>query len=221
MRLNCHLLFMISRAIEPTTSQKRKLSHIATAHIATKSRCQWVGEKKPLMVTYHDEEWGIAVHDDLKHFELLTLEGAQAGLSWETILNKREGYRKAFKSFDPAQVAVMSDTELAALLVNPDIVRHKAKINSTRTNARVFLDIQQEHGSFDKYIWAFVGGKPIVNRKDTLSEIPSSSEESMKISLDLKNRGMKFVGPTIMYAYMQAAGLVDDHTKNCWRAQCN
>jgi len=184
-----------------------------------KIRCGWVGTGKPFYEEYHDKEWGVPVHDDLKHFEMLILEGAQAGLSWETILKKREGYRKAFKGFDPQKVARMTDAALEKLLENPQIVRNRLKIFAARRNARVFLEIQKEFGSFDAYVWRFVGGKPIEGRRKTLKDIPVRTAESDALSKDLKKRGMSFVGSTIIYAHMQATGLVNDHVADCWRAK--
>ena len=180
-------------------------------------RCAWVGINKPHYEHYHDTEWGIPVHEDLKHFEMILLEGAQAGLNWETILKRREGYRDAFKQFNPLAVANMTDEELEKLLTNPNIIRNRLKIFSARQNARVFIKIQKEFGSFDHYVWQFVGGKQIVNRPETLKDIPVSTKESTALSRDLKKRGMRFVGETIMYAYMQAVGLVDDHVVDCFR----
>lgn len=165
---------------------------------------------------YHDCEWGVPSHDDYHLFEMLILEGAQAGLSWETILKKREGYRKAFHYFNPKKVAAMGDQELEALRENPAIIRNKLKIYSARQNAKVFLEIQQEFGSFDAYLWTFVGGAPIKNHWINAAEVPVSTPESDALSKDLKKRGMNFVGSTIMYAYMQAVGLVIDHTTDCW-----
>jgi DNA-3-methyladenine glycosylase I len=185
--------------------------------LSNKLRCSWVGTNKPHYERYHDEEWGVPVHDDNKHFEMLILEGAQAGLNWETILKKRDGYRKAFKNFDPIKVANMEDAELEKLLLNPEIIRNRLKIFSARKNAQAFLNIQKEFGSFDNYIWQFVGGTPIVNKLKTLQEVPATSKESDAISKDLKKRGMTFVGSTIIYAYMQAVGIVNDHLVNCWR----
>ncbi len=182
----------------------------------TLSRCFWAEAAKPAYIAYHDTEWGVPVHDDRKHFEMLILEGAQAGLSWETILNKREGYRRGFKNFDPAKVSGMTDDELEAQLTNPEIVRNRLKVYSARINARVFLGIQREFGSFDTYVWAFVGGTPIVNAWASRSELPVTTPESDVLSTDLKKRGMKFVGSTIMYAYMQAVGLVNDHMADCY-----
>jgi DNA-3-methyladenine glycosylase I len=173
---------------------------------------------KPYYVTYHDHEWGIPVHDDQLLFEMLILEGAQAGLSWETVLKRREGYRKAFKNFDPKKVAKMTDAELEALLLDEAIIRNRLKVYSARTNAQTFLAIQKEFGSFDAYLWRFVNGKPIVNRPKNAHAIPDRTKESDALSKDLKKRGMSFVGSTIMYAFMQAVGLVNDHVKDCFKA---
>lgn len=181
------------------------------------NRCPWVGQNKPHYEQYHDHEWGVPVHEDRKHFEMLLLEGAQAGLSWETILKRREGYRKAFKQFDPQAVAQMTDEELEALLQDPGIIRNRLKVFSARKNANVFLNIQQEFGSFDRYVWQFVNNHPLLNRPSSFNEIPTSSKESDALSKDLKKRGMSFVGSTIIYAYMQAIGLVNDHIKSCHR----
>jgi DNA-3-methyladenine glycosylase I len=180
-------------------------------------RCGWVGTGKPYYEEYHDQEWGIPVYEDLKHFEMLILEGAQAGLSWETILKKRQGYKDSFKNLNPKEVALMTDDELEALMLNPNIIRNRLKIFSTRKNAIAFLEIQKEFGSFNNYAWKFVGGKPIINKWKSLQELPASSQESDAFSKDLKKRGMKFVGSTIMYAYMQAVGMVNDHLTYCWR----
>lgn len=179
-------------------------------------RCAWVGKDKPHYEHYHDTEWGIPVHDDVKHFEMLLLEGAQAGLSWETILKRRKGYFKAFKRFNPKRVAQMTDAELDELLNDEGIIRNRLKVFSARTNAQVFLKIQREFGSFDNYVWQFVGGKIKVNRPASLKQIRATTPESDNLSKDLKKRGMKFVGSTIMYAYMQAVGLVNDHMANCF-----
>ncbi|MBS0185692.1 MAG: DNA-3-methyladenine glycosylase I [Proteobacteria bacterium] len=181
------------------------------------NRCAWVDVDKPHYVHYHDMEWGVPVHDDQKHFEMLILEGAQAGLSWETILKRRENYCRLFKNFDPQKVASMTDKELEILLTDSSIIRNRLKIFSARKNAQVFIKIQQEFGSFDAYVWKFVDGKPKINRPLTLQQIPTFSSESNALSKDLKKRGMSFVGSTIIYAYMQAVGLVDDHTKNCFK----
>lgn len=185
--------------------------------MAKKTRCVWANEKNPLYVKYHDSEWGRPVHDDQKLFEMLILEGAQAGLSWETVLNKREGYRKAFKDFDVKKVSKMTNAQLEKLLLNPAIIRNRLKVFSTRQNAIAFIAIQKEFGSFDKYIWAFVNGKPIKNKWKTIKEIPGKTEISDAISKDLKKRGMSFVGSTIIYAFMQATGMVNDHTVDCFR----
>ena len=182
-----------------------------------KKRCAWVGEGKPHYEQYHDEEWGVPVHDDQKFFEMLILEGAQAGLNWETILKRREGYRKAFLGFDPVKVSAMRDTDLEGLLQDVGIIRNRLKVFSARTNARVFLDIQKEFGSFDAYVWRFVEGTPIVNAWNTLEDIPVETPQSKALSKDLKKRGMSFVGPTIMQAYMQAVGMFNDHTVDCWK----
>lgn len=183
----------------------------------SKKRCPWVGKDKPLYTEYHDKEWGVPVHDDKIHFEFLILEGAQAGLSWYTILSRREGYRKAFKNFNPRRVAKMTDAELEVLLSDKGIIRNRLKVFAARKNAQVFLEIQKEFGSFDKYVWAFVGGKPIVNRWRTMKEVPVTTPESDALSKDLKKRGMSFVGSTIIYAHMQATGLVNDHLVDCFR----
>lgn len=179
-------------------------------------RCAWVGIGKAHYELYHDLEWGVPVHDDCKLFEMLILEGAQAGLSWETILKRREGYREAFKQFNVEDVAQMTDDELEVLLTNPGIIRNRLKVYSTRKNARVFLQIQQEFGSFDRYVWRFVNGEPKINRPKTMNDIIVKSTESDALSKDLKKRGMSFVGSTIMYAYMQAVGMVDDHMADCF-----
>jgi len=178
-------------------------------------RCPWVGVNKPHYEQYHDTEWGRPVHDDRKHFEMLILEGAQAGLNWETILKRREGYRHAFKQFDPHVVAHMTDAELEYQLTNPNIIRNRLKVFSVRKNARVFLAIQHEFGSFDHYVWRYVGGSPKFNHPKTTQDVPTSTPESDALSADLKRRGMSFVGSTIMYAYMQAVGMVNDHLEDC------
>lgn len=184
-----------------------------------KIRCAWAEKSKlPHEQHYHDTEWGVPVHDDHKHFEMLILEGAQAGLSWETILKLREGYRRAFKQFDPKKVAAMSDSELEALLLDPTIVRNRLKVFSARKNALVFLAIQKEFGSFNAYVWPFVGGNPKINRPKTRDDVPAQTAESDYLSKDLKKRGMSFVGSTIIYAYMQAVGMVNDHVVSCFRS---
>lgn len=182
-----------------------------------KTRCKWANPKNPLYLKYHDEEWGVPVHDDQKLFEMLVLEGAQAGLSWETVLNKREGYRKAFKGFDIKKVAKMTDTMLENLMVNEAIIRNRLKIFSVRKNARIFIEIQKEFGSFDKYLWSFVKGKTIKNKWKNLKQIPAKIPESDALAKDLKKRGMSFVGSTIIYAFMQAVGMVNDHTTDCFK----
>jgi DNA-3-methyladenine glycosylase I len=184
-----------------------------------KTRCLWVNEEREDEVHYHDVEWGVPVHDDKKLFEMLILEGAQAGLSWYTILKRREGYRKAFKNFDPKKVANMTDDELEHVLQTADIIKNRLKVFSARRNARVFLAIQKEFGSFDAYVWQFVGGKPRVNFPKSLQNIPDSTPESDALSKDLKKRGMNFVGSTIIYAYMQAVGMVNDHMPTCFLAK--
>lgn len=179
-------------------------------------RCEW-SLGSDLYVDYHDREWGVPVHDDVRHFEFLILEGAQAGLSWSTILNKREGYRKAFEGFIPEVVASFDEAKIAELLLFPGIVRNRLKVNAAVVNARRFLEVVNEFGSFDSYIWSFVGGKPVINHWDSLSEVPATTDQSDNLSKDLKKRGFKFVGSTIIYAHMQACGLVNDHTTKCFR----
>ena len=183
---------------------------------SSKRVCTWAGDD-PLMRRYHDEEWGVPVHDDRCLFEFLTLEGAQAGLSWSTILRKRESYREAFAGFDPARVARFDARRRALLLRNPGIVRNRLKIESTVSNARAFLDVRKEFGSFDSYVWRFVRGKPIQNRRKSLHEIPARTLDSDALSIDLRKRGFRFVGSTIMYAFMQAVGMVNDHEITCYR----
>jgi DNA-3-methyladenine glycosylase I len=179
------------------------------------TRCGWATSE--LSIPYHDTEWGVPVHDDQVWFEFLTLEGAQAGLSWETILRKRDNYREAFDGFDPARVARYTPKKVERLMTNPGIVRNRLKIESTVTNARVFLDVQKEHGSFDAFIWRFVDGKPRVNAVRTMRDVPVSTPQSDAMSKDLKKRGFRFVGTTICYAFMQATGMVNDHAADCFR----
>lgn len=179
-------------------------------------RCGWCSSA-PLYIAYHDEEWGVPVHDDRHLFEMLNLEGAQAGLSWWTILQKRPAYRLAFHDFHPEVCAALSDDELEAILLDPGIVRNRLKVFAVRENARAFLKVQAEFGSFDAYIWRFVGGKPIVNQWAAYGQCPATTAESDAMSKDLKRRGFKFIGSTICYAFMQATGMVDDHEINCWR----
>lgn len=181
-----------------------------------KKRCFGGQLGKEFYAQYHDTEWGIPVHEDTHLFEMLILEGAQAGLSWETILKRREGYRKAFFQFDPSKIASMTDNQLDALMQNEQIIRNRLKIYSTRQNAQAFLKIQEEYGSFDRYLWKFVEGKPLINHRKSFKEVPVSTKESDTLSKDLKKRGMTFVGSTIIYAYMQAVGLVNDHLIECW-----
>lgn len=181
-----------------------------------KIRCDWAGNN-PIYIKYHDKEWGVPVHNDRKLFEMLILEGAQAGLNWITILKKRENYKKAFDNFEPEVVAKYKTQKINKLLKDEGIVRNKLKINSAVTNAKAFLEIQNEFGSFDKYIWRFVNGKPIKNKWKKLKELPAHTPLSDKISKDLKKRGFKFVGSTICYSFMQAVGIVNDHLTNCFR----
>ena len=182
----------------------------------TRHRCGWCGDD-PLYVTYHDEEWGVPVYDDRTLFEFLILEGAQAGLSWSTILKKREAYRRAFDDFDVEKIARYDGIKISALLTDPGIVRNQLKIGSAVTNAQAFLKLQDEWGSFSEYFWSFVDGRPIQNAWRTLAEIPAKTPLADTISKDLKNRGFRFVGPTIVYAHMQATGMVNDHLVDCFR----
>jgi DNA-3-methyladenine glycosylase I len=177
------------------------------------TRCEWVPEGDPLYLAYHDEEWGVPSHDERHLFELLVLEGAQAGLSWSTILRKREGYRRAFAGFDPERVARFGERDIGRLLADPSIVRNRAKIESAIGNARATLEL----GGLDAHLWSFVGGRPIVNSWQALAEIPAETAESQAMSKDLKRRGFRFVGPTICYAFMQATGMVNDHAVSCFR----
>lgn len=184
--------------------------------MSDKTRCAWCGDD-PLYLAYHDEEWGVPVHDDRALFEMLTLEGAQAGLSWLTILRKREGYRRAFHGFEIARVAAMTEQEAEALREDAGIVRNRLKIASTIRNAKVLLKIQEEHGSFGKWLWAFTGGVPVQNTFADMASLPAETELSKRISKELKRAGMNFVGPTIIYALMQAIGMVNDHVMDCYR----
>ena len=181
------------------------------------NRCTWVGSDNPLMLEYHDREWGVPVHDDRKHFEFLLLEAAQAGLSWSIVLKKREGYRRAFSQFDPRKVARYTPKRIQTLIADPSIIRNRMKIEAAVRNARAFLAIQDEFGSFDAYCWRFVDGRPRLNRWKAMREIPATSRESDAFSKDLKRRGFGFVGSTIMYAHMQAVGMVNDHIVGCFR----
>ncbi len=181
-----------------------------------KIRCEW-GTVSQLYIDYHDNEWGVPVHDDRKLFEFLILEGAQAGLSWETVLKKRENYRKAFNDFDPVKVSRYGDKKIETLLGNKGIIRNRLKITSAINNAKRFLEVRKEFGTFDAYIWQFVNGRTITNRFKSIQEIPATTKESDAMSKDLKKRGFKFVGPTICYAHMQATGMVNDHVVGCFR----
>jgi DNA-3-methyladenine glycosylase I len=183
---------------------------------AAVTRCSWAGND-PAMVAYHDTEWGVPVHDDTTHFEFLVLEGAQAGLSWSTILKRRAGYRKAFAEFDVAKVARFTPARVEKLLLDTGIIRNRAKVEATVRNARAFLAVQKEFGSFDAYVWGFVGGRPVVNRWRRIAQVPPTSAESDALSKDLRRRGFGFVGPTIVYAHLQATGLVNDHLVSCFR----
>jgi DNA-3-methyladenine glycosylase I len=182
-----------------------------------KQRCDWGPRGGELMVAYHDTEWGVPVHDDRKQFEFLTLESAQAGLSWLVVLRKREAYRRAFADFDPEKVARFTNKRVEKLLVDPGIIRNRLKIAAAISNARAFLDVRDEFGSFDNYIWRFVDGRPIQNRLQSMKDLPATSKESDALSKDLKKRGFKFVGSTIVYAHMQAIGMVNDHLITCFR----
>ena len=180
-------------------------------------RCPWLDLDKPDYVAYHDREWGVPVHDDRKHFEFLTLEAAQAGLSWYTVLRKRANYRQAFAEFDPAQVARFSAAKIEQMLQDPGLIRNRRKINAAVENARHFLAVQDEFGSFNAYVWRFVRGQPMVNEFRTLADLPATSRESDALSKDLKSRGFKFIGSTVIYAHMQATGMVNDHVLGCFR----
>ena len=180
-------------------------------------RCPWLDLDKPDYVAYHDREWGVPVHDDRKHFEFLTLESAQAGLSWYTVLRKRANYRQAFAEFDPAKVARFNAAKVEQMLQDPGLIRNRRKISAAVENARHFLAVQDEFGSFSAYIWRFVDGEPIVNEFRTLADLPATSRESDALSKDLKGRGFKFIGSTVIYAHMQATGMVNDHVLDCFR----
>ena len=180
-------------------------------------RCQWVPADQPLYLAYHDDEWGVPVHDDVRLFEMLTLEGAQAGLSWSTILNKREGYRRAFAGFEPAKVARFTPAKIERLLQDPGIVRNRLKVESAVNNAARVVEVRRDEGSLDAYLWSFVGGEALVGRFREIDDIPSETAESKAMSKELKKRGFRFVGPTVCYAFMQACGLVNDHVTSCFR----
>jgi len=182
-----------------------------------RQRCEWAPVGIPNYLAYHDEEWGLPSHDDVHLFEMLTLEGAQAGLSWSTILNKRQGYRRTFAGFDAAKVARFTPAKVERLLQDPGIVRNRLKVESTVNNAARVLEVQREFGSLDAYLWSFVGGRPKVNRWRSMSDLPAETEESRAMSRDLKRRGFRFVGPTVCYAFMQATGMVNDHEVGCFR----
>jgi DNA-3-methyladenine glycosylase I len=182
-----------------------------------KKRCAWVPENNDLYQAYHDTEWGVPVYDDAKIFEFLVLESAQAGLSWLTVLRKREHYRKAFSGFDPKKVAKFTAEKINTLLENPDIIRNRLKIEAAVNNAKLFLDLQKEFGTFSHYIWSFVDHKPVKNKLKSIKDVPSKTETAEILSHDLKKRGFKFLGPTIIYAHMQATGMVNDHTTDCFR----
>ena len=183
---------------------------------AARRRCEW-GSSTPIMQRYHDEEWGVPVHDERRQFEFLTLEGAQAGLSWSTVLNKREAYRKAYDHFDPVKVAAYDGRKIKALLADAGIIRNRLKVHASVNNAQQFLKVQKEFGGFCKFIWGFVGGKPKVNRWRAMKDLPARSAESDALSEDMRARGFKFVGSTILYAHLQAAGLINDHLVRCFR----
>lgn len=183
----------------------------------SKKRCQWAENSFPVYEKYHDEEWGVPVHDDRKHFEFLILEGAQAGLSWSTVLKKREGYRKAFADFDPEVVADFPDSMVEELILDPGIIRNRLKIKSAINNAKKFLEVQREFGTFDHYIWSFANHKTIQGHWKTMQEVPATSTISDALSKDLKKRGFNFVGSTVMYAHLQAVGILNDHTIDCFR----
>jgi len=182
-----------------------------------KKKCDWCLNQFDAYEKYHDEEWGVPVYDDTKHFEFLILEGAQAGLSWSTILKRRSGYRKAFANFDVQKVAKFSEDKILETLQDPGVIRNKLKVRSAVNNAQLFIEVQKEFGSFSNYIWGFVGNKPIVNKWNSMSQVPATTSESDALAKDLKKRGFKFCGSTIMYAHMQACGLVNDHAVDCFR----
>src|SRR5690349_19828629 len=200
-----------------TQTKKTNTRTASKPMIDGKERCVWSARGDALMMAYHDTEWGVPVHDDRKQFEFLTLESAQAGLSWLVVLRKREAYRKAFADFDPEKVARFTAKRIEKLIADPGIIRNRLKVTAAITNAQKFLDVQEEFGTFDKYMWNFVGGKPIQNRLASMKYLPATSKESDALSKDLKQRGFKFVGSTIMYAHMQAVGMVNDHLVDCFR----
>jgi DNA-3-methyladenine glycosylase I len=197
--------------------QAAEVSKPARQRLVEQKRCAWVGTGNPRMLEYHDREWGVPVHDDCKHFEFLLLEGAQAGLSWSIVLAKREGYRHAFSEFNPEKVARYTERRIQKLTLDPTIIRNRLKISAAIRNAKAFLAIQEEFGSFDAYCWRFVDGRPKLNRWKAMREIPATSRESDVFSKDLKQRGFSFVGSTVIYAHMQAVGMVNDHLVDCFR----
>src|SRR5579863_7490588 len=203
--------------MHPTASVRIHDAIELNAAIMTTNRCAWASADNPLMLEYHDREWGVPVHNDRKHFEFLVLSGAQAGLNFSVVLKKREGYRRAFDKFDPEKVAHYSQARIQKLRSDVEIIRNRMKIEAAVRNARAFVKIQEESGDFDSYCWRFVGGRPKLNRWKTTREIPASSPESVTFSKDLKRRGFSFVGPTVIYAYMQAIGMVNDHVIDCFR----
>lgn len=194
----------------------KKKAEVLVNLMVDNRRCAWPASDS-LMIKYHDQEWGVPVNDDRKIFEFLVLESAQAGLSWITVLRKREGYRKAFAGFDPKKVARFTEEDVELLVINPGIIRNRLKIEATVNNARRFLEVQKEFGSFSKYMWGFVGGRPVDGKRRSMKELPAISKESEIWSKDLKRRGFKFLGPTVCYAHMQAVGMVNDHTTECFR----
>jgi DNA-3-methyladenine glycosylase I len=209
-------VLFLRRPVGGRGAQFMQYQNVYLLIMKSKTRCAWCGQDEAY-VSYHDEEWGVPVHDDRLLFEMLNLEGAQAGISWQIILKKRPNYRRLFDNFEPEVVAEYSDDYLQHLLQDPGIVRNRLKVYSVRTNAAAFLKVRREFGTFDRYIWQFTGGKPIINRWRTMQELPSKTPESDAMSKDLKRRGFKFVGSTICYAFMQAVGMVNDHTTDCFR----
>jgi len=209
-----HCLYFSKKKCKVWIIPIRKNKHLV--RIFKMERCGWVTDD-PIYIKYHDEEWGVPVHDDKKLFEFIILEGAQAGLSWLTILKRRPGYRKAFANFNVKKVARFTPEKIEKLLLDPGIIRNRLKVNAAVTNARAFIKIQEEFGSFDKYSWQFVNGKPKINHYNSLDQVPATTRESDAFSKDLKQRGFKFVGSTIIYAHMQAVGMVNDHLVSCFR----
>ena len=209
---------MISLTGPSERRERERITITSEARLpAEKQRCAWASGGDPMMIDYHDHEWGVPAHDDHKLFEFLVLEGAQAGLSWSTVLKKRDGYRRAFAGFDPEKVARFSDARVETLMADPGIIRNRLKITSAVRNARALLEVQEERGSFDTYCWGFVDGEPRTNHRLTSRQVPATSAESDAFSKDLKRRGFSFVGSTVMYAFMQAVGMVNDHLVTCFR----